>query len=75
MMTQAELDALEKATGDEAARLFLTGMVTRHQGPITVAEAELADGQKPKAKQLAQDIITAQKAEITTMNQSGLMQL
>jgi uncharacterized protein (DUF305 family) len=69
MMSEAEMDALEKARGDEASRLFLTGMIKHHQGAITMAEAELADGQNPEAKQLAQDIITAQKAEITTMNQ------
>lgn len=68
-MTQAEMEALEKATGDEAARLFLTGMIRHHQGAITMSEQELANGQNPEAKQLAQDIITAQKAEITTMNQ------
>jgi uncharacterized protein (DUF305 family) len=68
-MTRAEMDALEKATGEEAARLFLTGMIKHHRGAITMAEQELANGQNPEAKQLAQDIITAQKAEITTMNQ------
>src|SRR3712207_1929898 len=68
-MTQAEMEALEKATGDEAARLFLTGMIKHHQGAITMAEQELANGQNPEAKQLAQEIITAQEAEITKMNQ------
>jgi uncharacterized protein (DUF305 family) len=68
-MTQAEMEALEKASGDEAARLFLIGMVKHHQGAITMAEHELADGQNPEVKQLAQDIIDAQKAEIDKMNQ------
>jgi uncharacterized protein (DUF305 family) len=68
-MTHAEMEELQKATGNDAARLFLTGMIKHHQGAITMAEAELADGQNPAAKQLAQDIITAQEAEITTMNE------
>jgi len=68
-MTQAEMDALEQASGDEAARLFLTGMIKHHQGAITMAELELANGQNPEAKKLAQDIIDAQKAEITKMEQ------
>jgi uncharacterized protein (DUF305 family) len=43
-------------------------MTKHHQGAITMAEQELANGQNPEAEQLAQDIITAQQAEITTMN-------
>lgn len=69
MMSQADMDALKNATGTEAARLFLTGMITHHQGAITMAKDEVANGQNPEAKQLAQDIIDAQQAEITTMNQ------
>ena len=69
MMSQAEMDALDQATGDAAARLFLKGMIKHHQGAITMAEKELADGQNPEAKKLAQQIIDAQKAEIATMNQ------
>ena len=68
-MTQAEMESLENATGHEADRLFLTGMVKHHQGAITMAEHELANGQNPEVKQLAQDIIDAQKAEIAKMNQ------
>ena len=69
MMTQAEMDALEQADGDGAARLFLKGMIKHHQGAITMAQKELVEGQNSEAKQLAQQIIDDQKAEITTMNQ------
>ena len=68
-MTEAEMDALEEATGTDAARLFLTGMVKHHQGAITMAEQELAEGENPAAKQLAQTIVDTQQAEITTMNE------
>lgn len=68
MMSQADMDALRDADGDDAARLFLTGMITHHQGAIAMAKQELADGQNPDAKQLAQNIIDAQQAEIATMN-------
>ncbi len=68
MMSQADMDDLEKATGDEAARLFLAGMIEHHNGAITMAQQEVTNGQNPDAKQLAQDIIDAQKAEIVTMN-------
>lgn len=68
MMSKADMDALEKATGDDAARLFLTGMIEHHKGAITMAQQEVADGQNPDATKLAQDIIDAQQAEIVTMN-------
>ncbi len=67
MMSRADLDALAKATGDDAARLYLTGMITHHRGAITMAEQELTSGENPDARQLAQTIIDTQRAEITTM--------
>ena len=69
MMSQADMDELKNATGTEAARLFLTGMVAHHQGAITMAKDEIANGQNPEATQLAQDIVDAQQAEIATMKQ------
>jgi uncharacterized protein (DUF305 family) len=63
------MDALEQATGTEAAKLFLTGMVKHHQGAITMAQQQVANGQNPEAVALAKRIITDQQAEITTMNQ------
>lgn len=69
MMSQADLDALEQATGDRAAQLFLDGMIIHHEGAIDMAETQLATGQNATAKELAQQIITSQQAEITTMDQ------
>ena len=67
MMSQTEMDALDQATGTEATRLYLTGMTKHHQGAITMAKAELTDGQNADARKLAQHIIDTQQAEITTM--------
>ena len=69
MMSQADMDALDQATGQDAARLFLTGMITHHKGAITMAQDEVTNGQNPEAIALAQKIITDQQAEITTMTQ------
>jgi uncharacterized protein (DUF305 family) len=69
MMSQEDLDRLEAATGDEAARLFLEGMIEHHQGAVDMARDEVSDGENPQAKQLAEQIITAQEAEITQMEQ------
>ena len=42
MMNQTDMDALEKATGDKATRLFLAGMIEHHTGAIAmVVESEL----------------------------------
>ena len=68
MMSRADMEALDRATGDEAARLFLAGMIEHHKGAITMAKQEDTNGQNPDARQLAQDIIDAQQAEIVTMN-------
>ena len=67
MMSEADRDPLDKANGKDAARLFLTGMIKHHQGAITMAQQEMANGQNPAAIALANKIVTDQKAEITTM--------
>ena len=47
MMNQTDMDALEKATGDEATRLFLAGMIEHHTGAIAMAQQEIANGPEP----------------------------
>ena len=69
MMSQADLDALERATGTEAMQLYLAGMITHHEGAIDMAEQQLDDGENPDVKELARRIITSQRAEITTMRE------
>jgi len=68
-MSQGDMDALDKANGGEAQKLFLTGMITHHQGAVQMAKTELNDGTNLDAKQLAQQIITSQNTEIDQMNQ------
>lgn len=68
MMSQTEMDALQRATGDQATELFLRGMVRHHQGALAMAATELKDGQNADAKALAQQVSTSQQAEITEMN-------
>ena len=68
-MSQSDMDALDKANGNEAAKLFLSGMVKHHQGAIDMATDELADGQNADAKKLAQSIKDSQQVEIDKMNE------
>lgn len=67
MMSQSEMGAMMSAEGGEFDRLFLTGMITHHQGAITSSETELAEGESAEAQELAQEIIDAQEAEIAEM--------
>lgn len=60
MMSQADLDTLQKASSDEAARLYLTGMIRHHQGAVAMARTELTSGQNAGAKQLAATIVSTQ---------------
>lgn len=46
---------------------FASGMVPHHQGAIAMAEVEMKFGKDPKMKQLASNIIAAQKGEIEQM--------
>lgn len=64
----AELGGL---SGTEFDQRFLELMIAHHEGAVTMAEDELADGQNPQARELAQMIIDAQQAEITEMEQLG----
>ncbi len=67
MMSDADMAALMDATGTDAARLYLEGMIEHHQGAIDASDVEIADGQYEPAIELAKTIKTAQAAEITEM--------
>lgn len=74
MMSEDDMEALEAATGTEAARLFLEQMIEHHEGAIDMAQDEVDDGQNADAVALANDIIASQTEEIETMREllSGL---
>ncbi|PZF86071.1 DUF305 domain-containing protein [Jiangella anatolica] len=68
-MSAEDMDALAASSGAEFEEMFLTMMIEHHEGAITMAETELAEGQDSEALELAQTIIDAQQAEITQMEQ------
>jgi uncharacterized protein (DUF305 family) len=48
--------------------MFLEMMIKHHEGAIEMAETQKADGKYGPAVKLADDVITAQTAEIEQMN-------
>ena len=67
MMSDADMEMLMDATGADAARMYLEGMIEHHNGAIDAAETEVADGKYPPAVELAEKIAKDQAAEITKM--------
>ena len=67
VMTQDQMTQLQNAIGADFDRLWLQMMIEHHQGAVDMANAEIAKGTNPDAKALAQNIITAQQAEIQQM--------
>jgi uncharacterized protein (DUF305 family) len=67
MMSEADMTALTNAQGAEASKLFLTQMISHHEGAISMAQKEIKDGQAPAAIELANSIVASQQKEIETM--------
>jgi len=68
MVSKEDMVALQNAQGVAAAKLYLTQMITHHEGAISMAQNEISSGQYPAAIALAQSIVTSQQQEIDTMN-------
>lgn len=67
MMSDAQMAQLTSATGPAFDKLFLQMMIAHHQGALTMATTETAQGQNPAALALAKSITTSQTAQITQM--------
>ncbi|WP_219415790.1 DUF305 domain-containing protein [Pseudonocardia nigra] len=67
MMTPEQMQQLRYASGPEFDRMFLEMMIAHHEGAVTDAERELAEGVNEQAKALASEITDAQTAEIERM--------
>ncbi|MDQ0948546.1 uncharacterized protein (DUF305 family) [Streptomyces phaeochromogenes] len=64
MMSSEDMDKLEKPSGAAFDTMFLEMMVKHHEGAIEMAETEKKGGKDDAAQKLADDVITAQTAEI-----------
>jgi uncharacterized protein (DUF305 family) len=69
MMTAEQMAALDDASGDGFDRMFLELMIEHHEGAIAMSQTELSEGANEEAKELAEEIIGAQQAEIDQMRE------
>lgn len=60
-------DPAKLKTADSFDQAFIEMMIPHHEGAIEMAKVELAKGEDPELRTLAQDIIDAQQREITAM--------
>ncbi|MFD8013437.1 DUF305 domain-containing protein [Streptomyces sp. NPDC058955] len=67
MATEAQLAQLRAAKGAAFDELFLTLMVTHHEGAVTMAAEVLGQGNNVQVEEMANDVIAQQTAEIGRM--------
>ena len=67
MMTAEQMDSMAAMTGTEFDKTWLEMMIAHHEGAITQSETVKTEGSNADVLALADQIITAQQAEITEM--------
>ncbi len=67
MLSDEQMAELESATGSQGSPLFLEFMIEHHEGAVDMAEDVIDDGRSVDVRQLAEQIITSQTAEMATM--------
>lgn len=63
MLSDEEMDALEKSTGPAFDRLFVQGMISHHEGAIAMAQMVL-NSANSEAKTLGETIVESQTKQI-----------
>lgn len=67
MMSADDMTALEDASGADASKLFLEQMIVHHEGAITMAQAQIDDGENADAVAMAEAIVATQSDEVSLM--------
>ncbi|MBY8850722.1 DUF305 domain-containing protein [Saccharothrix longispora] len=67
MATDAQMAALEAATGAEFDRLFLQLMIAHHEGALRMAVDLLSNGSDVRVEEMANDVVASQSDEIARM--------
>ncbi|HKP39932.1 DUF305 domain-containing protein [Mycobacterium sp.] len=68
MVDAATMNKLQSLEGDAFDELWLNSMIRHHQGAITMAAPEIANGENPTAVKMAKTIVDWQQIEIGRMN-------
>ena len=64
LASQAELDSLAAATGDEASKIFATLMINHHKGGIAMANYAIEHASNKDVINIAKSMIKGQQAEV-----------
>jgi uncharacterized protein (DUF305 family) len=64
-----DMDPQELRSAKPFDRAFIDMMIPHHEGAITMAKEELAKGENPTLRGLAEDIVAAQEREIAQMRE------
>ncbi|MDO0917120.1 DUF305 domain-containing protein [Streptomyces sp. DT2A-34] len=67
MATEAQLAKLRAARGTAFDQLFLTLMITHHEGAITMATDVKGQGNNIEVEEMADEVVAQQTSEITRM--------
>jgi uncharacterized protein (DUF305 family) len=67
MMSPADMAELEQASVAQFQDLWLSMMISHHEGAVEMAQPQQEDGQYGPARTLAEDIEKSQTEEIETM--------
>ncbi|KAA1423645.1 DUF305 domain-containing protein [Mumia zhuanghuii] len=67
MMSPEDLERLEGLSGASFDEEFLRQMIVHHEGAVTMAKNQIADGANPEAVALAEAVVDAQQSEIDEM--------
>jgi len=70
LASDAELDALYRARGAEADRLFATLMIAHHEGGIDMASHAAEHARNKEVRDLARAMVTAQSGEIAELRRA-----
>ena len=68
MASNAELQALEAAEGEEAERIFLQLMIPHHEAGVEMADYAVENASTEQVRLLAESISAAQQSELTVLN-------
>ncbi|MEV5015538.1 DUF305 domain-containing protein [Streptomyces sp. NPDC053782] len=69
MATEAQLKKLRAARGKAFDQLFLTLMITHHEGAITMATDVKSQGNNVQVEEMADDVAAQQTSEISRMRE------